>query len=79
VLQGPTGALLHRIKRAVAELWRDPAQEYSYFRRAVRPNELFFVYDEADREALQQFVSPLRARNASIMDDASGSRGDTLR
>jgi LmbE family N-acetylglucosaminyl deacetylase len=79
VLQGPTGALLHRIKRAVAELWRDPAQEYSYFRRAVRPNELFFVYDAADREALQQFVSRLRARNASIMDDASGSRGDTLR
>ena len=71
VLQGPTGALLRRTKRAVVELWRDPAQQYSYFRRAVRPNELFFVYDAADREALQQFVTPLRAPQTTVTADST--------
>ena len=40
------------VRRALRELWRYPADYYSYFRRATRPNELFFVYSTADRDAL---------------------------
>ena len=45
-----------RLVGAVAGIWRDPARELSFFRRAVRPTELFFVYDTRDRERLQRLV-----------------------
>jgi LmbE family N-acetylglucosaminyl deacetylase len=38
--------------RTLDELRRDRADQYSYFRRAVRPNELFLVHTTADRFAL---------------------------
>lgn len=45
-----------RLAGTVAAVWRDPARELSFFRRAARPTELFFVYDIRDRERLQQLV-----------------------
>jgi len=36
---------------------RDPVGDYSYFRRAVRPNEIFFVYGPADRGAVADYVN----------------------
>jgi hypothetical protein len=47
---------LERIGVVASELWREPFGTYSYYRRAVRPNELFFVYSPAERSALQAYV-----------------------
>jgi LmbE family N-acetylglucosaminyl deacetylase len=49
---GPAAILAGRLRQAVDLVRRDPVGDYSYFRRAVRPNELFFVYGPGDRHAL---------------------------
>ncbi len=49
---GPAGIFAGRLREAFRLVRRDPFGDYSYFRRAVRPNELFFVYREHDRAAL---------------------------
>jgi LmbE family N-acetylglucosaminyl deacetylase len=50
---GPAGILAGRLREAFNLVRRDPVGDYSYFRRAVRPNELFFVYRPDERAALQ--------------------------
>jgi LmbE family N-acetylglucosaminyl deacetylase len=49
---GPGAHILGRLSEVVQELWRDPTDTYSYYRRAARPNELFLTYTSNDREAL---------------------------
>jgi LmbE family N-acetylglucosaminyl deacetylase len=49
---GPVDRFLTRSWLAVVSLARDPVSDYSYFRRAVRPNELFFVYAPVERRRL---------------------------
>ena len=45
---GPATVLLDRLAQAYEVVRRDPFGDYSYFRRAVRPNELYaVVYPEA--------------------------------
>jgi hypothetical protein len=56
----------------VSQIWRDPMLEYSYYRRGVRPNELFFVYDSTDLEALRQFLPPHDSHSLPVPTD-SGS------
>jgi LmbE family N-acetylglucosaminyl deacetylase len=56
----PTGVLWERVKQAAELVRRDPFGDYSYFRRAVRPNELFFVYPPEARPAAAEFVAPVR-------------------
>ena len=56
VTAGPVATFLNRIASMAAELWRDPVLEYSYYRRAVRPNELFFVYESSDVKTLRQVL-----------------------
>jgi LmbE family N-acetylglucosaminyl deacetylase len=51
---GPMDRFRVRLGRSIADLVRDPVSDYSYYRRAVRPNELFFVYRPEDQEALQR-------------------------
>jgi LmbE family N-acetylglucosaminyl deacetylase len=55
---GPTDRFLLRLERAVGDLVRDPVSDYSYYRRAVRPNELFFVYTAGQRSALRDAIGP---------------------
>jgi LmbE family N-acetylglucosaminyl deacetylase len=50
---GPVGIFAGRLREAFRLVGRDPVGDYSYFRRAVRPNELFFVYRPALRDALR--------------------------
>jgi LmbE family N-acetylglucosaminyl deacetylase len=52
----PTMRFLDRLSVVAAELWREPFGTYSYYRRAVRPNELFFVYSAADHQSLRAYV-----------------------
>jgi hypothetical protein len=52
----PTRRFLERLSVVASELWREPFGTYSYYRRAVRPNELFFVYSPSDRSALRAYV-----------------------
>jgi len=56
------GAFLHRVQLALADLRHEPFGTYSYYRRAVRPNELFFVYSPADREALQSYIKNIATK-----------------
>jgi LmbE family N-acetylglucosaminyl deacetylase len=51
---GPTDRFIMRVGRSLADLVRDPVSDYSYYRRAVRPNELFFVYRPEDQDALRK-------------------------
>jgi LmbE family N-acetylglucosaminyl deacetylase len=51
---GPAEILAGRLREAFALVRRDPVGDYSYFRRAVRPNELFFVYRPGERGALRK-------------------------
>ncbi|MBW2541939.1 MAG: hypothetical protein JRF15_07610 [Deltaproteobacteria bacterium] len=55
--------MLRWFRRTVDELWQDPQRYYSYFRRAPRPNELFFVVAPEEHAALQQ--ATLEALNQS--------------
>jgi LmbE family N-acetylglucosaminyl deacetylase len=50
---GPAGIFAGRLREAFRLVRRDPVGDYSYFRRAVRPNELFFVYRPNERDALR--------------------------
>jgi len=56
----PTGVLLQRLRQAADVVRRDPFGDYSYFRRAVRPNELFFVYPPEARPSAAEIVAPLK-------------------
>jgi LmbE family N-acetylglucosaminyl deacetylase len=58
VLHGPARMILQRLKGALADVARDPARELSYFRRAPRPNELFFAHPSEDRARLQELIGP---------------------
>jgi LmbE family N-acetylglucosaminyl deacetylase len=49
----PTGRFFREFGQALAGVRRDPFNTYSYYRRAVRPNELFFVYTTEYRERLE--------------------------
>jgi LmbE family N-acetylglucosaminyl deacetylase len=51
---GPAGIFAGRLYEAFRLVQRDPVGDYSYFRRAVRPNELFFVYRPGQRDALRK-------------------------
>ena len=53
---GPTQRFLSRVNWAAKEVVADPLGTYSYFRRAIRPNELFFVYEPAERHLLKSFT-----------------------
>ena len=46
---GPATVLLDRLAQAYEVIRRDPFGDYSYFRRAIRPNEMFFVSDPRAR------------------------------
>ncbi|MBW2541471.1 MAG: PIG-L family deacetylase [Deltaproteobacteria bacterium] len=50
----PTIRMLRWFRRTADEMWQDPHRYYSYFRRAPRPNELFFVVEPEGRAALQE-------------------------
>jgi LmbE family N-acetylglucosaminyl deacetylase len=50
----PTMRMLRWYRRTADEMWQDPHRYYSYFRRAPRPNELFFVVGPEGRAALQE-------------------------
>jgi LmbE family N-acetylglucosaminyl deacetylase len=52
----PTMRFFERLSVVASELWREPFGTYSYYRRAVRPNELFFVYSAADHQTLRAYV-----------------------
>lgn len=57
----PGGVLLRRLQEAADLIRRDPFGDYSYFRRAVRPNELYFVYPPDARPAPGDFAEqPVR-------------------
>lgn len=49
---GPATVLKDRIRQAYEVVRRDPFGDYSYFRRAVRPNEIFLSYGAGERHLL---------------------------
>ena len=49
---GPAQVLLDRISQAYEIVRRDPFGDYSYFRRAVRPNEIYIVFGPGARSAI---------------------------
>jgi LmbE family N-acetylglucosaminyl deacetylase len=53
---GPLNIFGSRLQQAFELVRRDPVGDYSYFRRAVRPNELFFVCRPGDRDALRKYL-----------------------
>jgi len=57
---GPTERFVSRIRWAAKEVVADPLGTYSYFRRAIRPNELFFVYEPAERDLLRSSIEENR-------------------
>jgi LmbE family N-acetylglucosaminyl deacetylase len=69
VLGDSTRQLFGRLAALVRDARRDPARELSYFRRAARPNELFFVYGTEDRSRLQQLIP---VREASLREHREG-------
>ena len=54
VTGGPTGRFLGRINAGLDELIRNPLDTYSYIRRAVRANEIFFVVGPGDRSSIEE-------------------------
>jgi LmbE family N-acetylglucosaminyl deacetylase len=64
VAGGVTGRIFRRITEALADVARDPARELSYFRRAPRPNEIFFRYTADDRRRLEQLL-PARVEHGT--------------
>jgi LmbE family N-acetylglucosaminyl deacetylase len=52
----PMGVLIERLRQAAKSVRQDPFGDYSYFRRAVRPNELFFVYPASRRPGVDEFL-----------------------
>lgn len=81
---GVSSRILTRLRVAVAELWRDPAGEHSYFRRAVRPNELFFVYPPGDHAEIraaadvERVKSVAQSRVGSLNGQSELGRGHIL-
>ncbi len=53
---GPTKRFLDRFRWAAQQVMADPLGTYSYFRRAVRPNELFFVYGAGELQLLSDSI-----------------------
>lgn len=53
---GPMTVLADRTRQAFELIRRDPFGDYSYYRRAVRPNEIFLAYAPEDRPALQAYL-----------------------
>jgi LmbE family N-acetylglucosaminyl deacetylase len=51
---GPTTVLRDRLEQAYELVRRDPFGDYSYFRRAIRPNELFLLYGPQQRELISR-------------------------
>jgi LmbE family N-acetylglucosaminyl deacetylase len=74
VLSGPAMTLLKRVAGMGADILRDPTREYSYFRRAARPNELFFVYDVSDIDAIRRSVSARVSSETTTRPDSVSSR-----
>jgi hypothetical protein len=60
---------------SVLRLIRDPVQELSYFRRAVRHNELFLTYSSADRAYLQDLVRRAAERTTAAAEASSCDDG----
>jgi LmbE family N-acetylglucosaminyl deacetylase len=54
---GPTGRFLGRINAALHDLIRNPLDTYSYIRRAVRSNEIFFVVAPGDRLRVEEYFA----------------------
>ena len=52
----PRRRTVERIRELSTEIWRDPVDSYNYYRRALRPNELFFTYTAEDLDALVAYV-----------------------
>jgi LmbE family N-acetylglucosaminyl deacetylase len=50
--EDPVARFSHLAANALRELKRNPLGTYSYFRRAVRTNELFFIYRFSDRSRI---------------------------
>jgi LmbE family N-acetylglucosaminyl deacetylase len=78
LLGTPEHRFVLRVARSLADLIRDPVADHSYYRRAVRPNELFFVYGPGDRAALA--IRERRdTRTGSPSGPAETRRASTLR
>jgi LmbE family N-acetylglucosaminyl deacetylase len=60
---GPATVLKDRLQQAYEVVRRDPFGDYSYFRRAVRPNELFIVYTPATRRGIDGASPPQGSYN----------------
>lgn len=71
---GPAKVFADRLRQAIDSVRRDPVGDYSYFRRAVRPNELFFVYPPESRTLLADFL-PEVATPASVHDEFEAAYG----
>ncbi len=54
---GPMNRFFSRMRWAIGQVVADPLGTYSYFRRAVRPNELFFVYEPEERAYLESLFA----------------------
>ena len=54
---GPSARAIRGLRSTLSAILRDPAREHSFFRRAARPNELFFVYPLGDRKAILETFS----------------------
>lgn len=63
---GPAAIFSDHLRQVRDLIRRDPVGDYSYFRRAVRLNELFFVYRPEDRALLR--AASDRGVNASVTD-----------
>jgi LmbE family N-acetylglucosaminyl deacetylase len=53
----PVDRFFHAAANAVHNLRRNPVGTYSYYRRAIRENELFFVYRPEERDQIAQWGS----------------------
>jgi len=52
----PVNRFLDLAGDAIRNLWRNPLGTYSYYRRAIRENELFFVYQPDERSNISRQV-----------------------
>jgi hypothetical protein len=63
---GPAKRFITLAAAAVDDLVRNPLGTYSYFRRAVRANELFFVVPARDSESLWEHQQPREAFSQNL-------------
>jgi LmbE family N-acetylglucosaminyl deacetylase len=73
--EGNIDRAAHHLAGAVLRLIQDPAHELSYFRRAVRHNELFLTHSSADRTYLQGLVRRAAEGKAAAVDPSSCDDG----